>query len=410
MIKTTRQILQSDAVWQKIYKTANQFPHLYATLVAALAFCGFAYLLLFPLLLVSGLWVLATQTFSEQFPGNIMYLVFWLGITVLAGAVTVYLVQLRFNKTDGVQLTGPMADKIFRVLGKINVQVPIPHIDRIVVTEQLSLDVVKTPVAALPVWSNNTLVIGLPLMQCLSPDYFECALTRKLLQYSKHRHWFMKWLHQLRNTWMLYLRVLSSNVTFSNFLLLMFFQLYAPLYRNLSTPVAHRCELEADKDSLEIVNDEDLLQTIETVIVSKIYLDQQYWPKIGKMLRDGSRQSVQPYTKLEDILKVGLTSKNTRRWLDTLYTHEPNRINAIPGLRARMNNIGRSRIRIPEKINQTAANYFLDKNYPAIVAQINRLWHQRHNQAGAATAANDAALAAQNSASAATTLSGNLFH
>ena len=409
MIIKTIKAVESDAVWQNFYKTAQLLPNAYAVVVAVAAMAGFAYLLLFPVLLVMGIWTIITLSFTAQFPANIMYLVFWLGITALAGAVTLYLVKLKFRKAEGIHIDPHMASKLFRLLGKINVQVPIPKIDRIVVTEQLSLDVVKTPVASLPVWSCNTLVIGLPLMQCLSPEYFECAVTRKLLQYSKSRHWFIKWLHQLRNTWTLYLNTLSADVTFSNFLLLMFFRVYAPFYRNLSTPVAHRCELEADKDTLDVINDEDLLQTIETVIVSKIFLDQQYWPKIEKMLLDGSKQSIQPYTKLEDILKGGLTTKNTKRWLDTLYTHEPNRINAIPGLRARMQNIGRSRIRIPEKIGESAAHYFLDNDYPTIVARINHLWRQRHDKLPAKMPMHNGIVPGSAAASAAS-LSGNLFH
>ena len=50
----------------------------------------------------------------------------------------------------------------------------------------------------------------------------------------------------------------------------------------------------------------------------------------------------------------------------------------IPGLRSRMSNIGRSRIRIPEKIDESAARYYLDKHYGAVVSGVNGLWKQRY--------------------------------
>ena len=181
----------------------------------------------------------------------------------------------------------------------------------------------------------------------------------------------------MRNIWMMYANLLSANVNFSNFLLAGFFRIYAPFYRELSTPVAHRNELEADLDSLQYINDEDLLQTIETVIVTKIYLDQQYWPKLEKLIKEQKDNTLQPYSNLEDILQRGLTTKNTKRWLDSLYRDESYKIKAIPSLRARMYNIGRSRIRIPEKITQTAAHTFLDSDYTNIVNGVNRLWMQR---------------------------------
>ncbi|MGD8566798.1 MAG: hypothetical protein PVJ39_01745 [Gammaproteobacteria bacterium] len=415
MIKGKLKAVKSDAVWQKIYKISQLFPTGYAAGVAVIAFLGYAYLLLFPLLLIAGIWQIVTFPLQDHVAGSeVTFILFWAGITALAGSVTAHLIKLRFQKIEGIAVDPHMANKLYRLLDKINVQMSVPHIDRIVVTEQLSLDLVKTPVVSFPVWSSNTLVIGLPLMQCLSPEYFECAVTRKLLQYSKQHHWFIKWLYQLRMAWTLHLQAASANVTFNNFLLLLFFRAYAPFYRRVSTPVAHRCELEADKDTLELINDEDLLQTIETVIVTKIFLDQQYWPKIEKMLLDNSLQRIQPYTKLEDILKGGLNTKNTKRWLDTIYTHEPRRINAVPGLRDRMQNIGRSRIRIPEKITESAAHYYLDKNYPSIVAGINRMWQQRCNRpntssAGSAATQNVTTIPGAPGGSS-THLSGNLFH
>jgi len=372
--------LEAGYLWQQIYKYAQKFPNLYAIPVVIVAVAGFAYLLLFPVLMLMGMWILATYAVAGYSYSDIFYLVFWACITSISAINTIYLLKIKFRETEGIPLEPPVASNLHTLLNRFGHETRIPRIDRIVVSEQLSIDLVKTPVAPIPLWSRNTLVIGLPLMQCLSPDYFKCAVIRKLLQYSKQRHWLIKWLHQLRNVWMLYSNILSANITFSNFLLAIFFHFYAPLYRNLATPIAHRNELEADLDSLQYVNDEDLLQTIETIIVTKIYLDQQFWPKLEKLIGENTDNSFRPYSNLENALKSGLTTKNTKRWLDSIYKDEPHKIKAIPSLRARMYNIGRSRIRIPEKIDQTAAHTYLDKDYAFIVNGINHLWMQRNNR------------------------------
>jgi hypothetical protein len=316
--------------------------------------------------------------------------------------VTIQLTKIKFFSTPGITLDAPMANKLHLLLDKFADETTIPGIDRIVVTEQLSIDLVKTPTMAIPFWSSNTLVIGLPLMQCLTPEYFECAVIRKLLQYTKRRNWLIKWLHQLRNVWLLYMNVLSKNITLGTLPLAVFFKLYAPLYRDLTTPVAHRNELDADLDTLQFVNDEDLLQTIEAVIVAKIYLDQQYWPKIRKSLKENQDIDIQPYSKLEEILKQGLTTKNTKRWLDSVFESESHRLKAIPSLRARMHNIGRARIRIPERIQQTAAQVYLEHDYLKIVDGVNQLWKQRHTRIpGQPASATHSLVAAQQSGAAA---------
>ena len=401
--------LEAGYLWQQIYKQAQIFPNIYAALVLVVALTGFAYLLLFPALMLMGMWTLGAYVITGYSIGDIFHLAFWACVTGISAINTIYLVKIKFRDTEGIPLEPQFAGNVHALLTSFGHEARIPRIDRIVVSEQLSIDLVKTPVAPIPLWSKNTLVIGLPLMQCLSPDYFKCAVIRKLLQYTKHRHGLIKWLHQLRNIWMLYLNMLSANVTTSNFALAIFFHFYAPLYRDLATPIAHRNELEADLDSLQHINDEDLLQTIETIIVAKIYLDQQYWPKLEKLLQGNQGNSVQPYSNLEKVLKSGLTTKNTKRWLDSIYRDESHKMKAIPSLRARMYNIGRSKIRIPEKIETTAANAYLDKDYAYFVNGANRLWLQRKNRTHLNTDARDRNVRPGNTNKSTSTFSTNVF-
>jgi len=398
MILEKLRSLHSDQIWHQIYGFGQQYPNTYAAIQVVLALAGYAYLLLFPVLFLAGIWTLGTYVVLEQASGSVMHFIGWTLITGISALVTIRLTKIKFITTPGITLDAPMANKLHQLLDKFSEETTIPRIDRIVVTEQLSIDLVKTPTMAIPFWSSNTLVIGLPLMQCLSPEYFECAVIRKLLQYTKHRNSLIKWLHQLRNVWLLYMNVLSKNVTLGTLPLAIFFQLYAPLYRDLSTPVAHRNELDADLDTLQFVNDEDLLQTIEAVIVAKIYLDQQYWPRILKTLRENQDVDIQPYSNLEEILKQGLTTKNTKRWLDSVFESESHRLKAIPSLRARMYNIGRARIRIPERIQQTAAQVYLDHDYSKVVNGVNQLWMQRNGRiTKQTTAAAQSLIAAQQS-------------
>ncbi|WP_455201190.1 hypothetical protein [Kaarinaea lacus] len=409
MILNKLRSLEAGYLWQQIYKQAQKFPNLYAALVLFVALIGFAYLLLFPTLMLMGMWTLGAYVITGYTFGDIFHLAIWACITGISAINTIYLVKIKFRDTEGIPLEPQFAGNLHSLLNSFSHEARIPRIDNIVVSEQLSIDLVKTPVAPVPLWSKNTLVIGLPLMQCLSPDYFKCAVIRKLLQYTKHRHWLIKWLHQLRNVWMLYLNMLSANVTTSNFALAIFFHFYAPLYRDLATPIAHRNELEADLDSLQYINDEDLLQTIETIIVAKIYLDQQYWPKLEKLLKENQDNSVEPYSNLENVLKSGLTTKNTKRWLDSIYRDESHKMKAIPSLRARMYNIGRSRIRIPERIEATAANAYLDKDYAYFINGANHLWMRRKNCAHLNTTARDRNVSAENSTKPPSSFSTNVF-
>ena len=224
MITNKLRLLVNCFSWQRIYQFAQKFPTFYTGFVLIVALAGFGFLLLFPALMITGMGILgeyAIYGYSyEAIPK----------LTFVSALITLYLLRLKFGDTDGIPLDAPAAGKLHALIDEVNQDFRIPKIDRIVVSEQISIDLVKTPVTPIPLWSRNTLVIDLPLMQCLSPEYFKCAVIRKLLQYSKRRHGLVKWLHQLRTTWLLYMNVLTRHVTLSNFMRLSIANWQLPLH------------------------------------------------------------------------------------------------------------------------------------------------------------------------------------
>lgn len=368
--------------WNKVFTFAQRIPQAYMLLVLPLALLGFAYLLLFPALFLFGIGklihFLGFIPLSEL-SQHLVSLAFWFGVTLFGGMMTRQILYIRFTPPEGININQATATRLHKLLREVKHETNAPKIDRIIITEQLTLDIVKTPKLPIPLWSNNTLVVGLPLMQCLSPEYFKCALVRKLIQHSKKQHLFAKWLAQLRSIWMLYPQQLLPRKNKNNAVLYWFFKGYAPLYNFISIPVANYVELLADQDTLLVINDEDLLQTIEKVIVAKIYLEKQYWPKIQKLIGTNRYQLIDPYSKLEQVLQKGLTPQLSKRWLDTLYNLPSSEMKPVPDLRSRMNNIGRSSVRIPERINVSAANYFLENAYRDVISEVNQMWLLRRN-------------------------------
>lgn len=371
-----------NETWNFVFSYARRYPNYYAALMLPLGLAGYVYLMFFPVLVVTSIGkminIFSTTPFS-QIDSQLGGLVFWFGAFILSAITTWQIINIKFKLPEGIDITPAIASNLHQLLQRTQTEISIPNIDRIIITEQLSIDVAKTPMFQLPFWSTNTLVVGLPLMQCLSPDYFKCAVIRKLLQYSKQRHTIPKFLHQLRNTWSQYSKYFWAT-TNKNIFLSGFFGMYASVYRHLSIPVANHVELLADQDTLDIINDEDLLQTIEKVIVSKIYLEKQYWPKIQRLVKQDRYALIEPYSRLEQVLRSGLTPQLSKQWLDSLYSNQSKKLFPVPDLRSRMNNIGRHKIRIPEKTNETAASYYLNSAYRDIISEVNHLWLLRSNK------------------------------
>ena len=368
---------EQELFWQKIYNVYRKSPSLYIVLVFFAALAGFVYILLSPVMLAYCMYNLLSVIPIASTNDGLALIIVWGILSVAAAVVTGNLITLKIPPVKGMQLDYPVAMKLHDLLKDINEKYDTVKIDNIVVAEQATIDVIKTPSAPFPLFTSNTLVLGLPLLQCLSPEYFQCAVTRKMMLYSKRTHFFTKWLQQLRQCWTQYLNAFVDNNRFSNLPHIVFFSVYAPFYRKLATPISYREELRADTESLEIIDDEDLLQTMESILVTKIFLDRQYWPKIQATVEQFGETEIYPYTELESILKTELNARTTKRWLDAIYRYDANRIRPIPDLKTRMDNIGRSKIRIPEKVNETAGRYFLGRDYHRVVAELNKIWVQQ---------------------------------
>lgn len=363
--------------WYKLFSVVQRIPKFYIALMLPLALAGYGFLLFFPIMFVisiTQLIQLQTMTSVTEFTSQIITLLAWTGTAIVCAQTTRQIMRIRFQPPEGIIISESTALKLHELINQIKREITIPKIHRIIITEQLTLDMAKTSRFPFPLWSINTLVVGLPLMQCLSPEYFKCALARKLIQYSKLGHGLPKWMAQLRTIWFQYIKATPPKRSRYNLILHYFFKIYAPLYNFLTIPIANHVELLADQDTLRVINDEDLLQTIEKVIVTKIYLEKQYWPKINSMVNHNRFKLIEPYSKLEQVLRTGITPQMSKRWLDTLYCSHPTRMSPVPDLRSRMNNIGRSKIRIPEQINESAAHHFLDNAYRDIISEVNHMW------------------------------------
>ena len=126
MILNKLRLLEAGYLWQQIYKYAQKFPNLYVLPVLFVAVAGFAYLLLFPLLMLTGMWTLATYAATGYTMVDTFNLVFWSCITGISAINTIHILKIKFRETEGITLEGPMAANLRALLEKLNREIPIP--------------------------------------------------------------------------------------------------------------------------------------------------------------------------------------------------------------------------------------------------------------------------------------------
>jgi hypothetical protein len=356
----------SDPGWQqsilqgigtRIEAMAELYPRAYLLLTTVFALTGLACLLLFPLLAltsVAGMY----QSLIRSPDAAWLQLLVWTLLAGFSGFASYSIIRFRPLLPAGIVLEREQAIDLFQLVEDTAEQYASPAIDRIVITGAYQLDIVKTPCTALPVWSTHSLVIGLPLMQCLSTKRFGCLLARRLGQFSRRNNPLLNWLFGLRDIWPGY--QLSSVDTDYGFLPVRgIFSIYAPLYTVVSTAAARLDELQADSYAMELYGDEEVLDTITTDTVYRLFLREKYWPAIRKLGAQGAAAITKSNAGMMTVLRTGLQDGNIGQWIEKAMSMEQQWDDPWPLLARRLDNVGHVHASIDTHMAESAAEDYL---------------------------------------------------
>jgi hypothetical protein len=231
-------------------------------------------------------------------------------------------------------------------------------INRIVFTSDFELDIVKTPRWSLPIWPSTTLVIGIPVLQCFSVTRFQCALARRVGQYSRRSRWKGNLLNQLRDIWLLY----SDNGHHPSFgyqPIRWFFSVYAPIYRIISVPVARTDELAADTCAMELFSDDDVLDLITVQMACLMYIEKECLPVMKKMHTTDSMTADSIAAGTVSLVCKLIHSDSMSQWITSAGSAESRSDETLPCLELRVQNIGHTHARMSVTEPESGASIYL---------------------------------------------------
>lgn len=351
----------------------HRFPRFYLGCVALLAITGYAFVLLFPLLVPAGFQNIYEEiTVSDV--TNWQSVLIWLVVVLVAALVSYRITQIRLKTPVGLTLVEDKAPELFKLVQQHRSYFKRPEIHHIVITANYELDIVKTPMWALPVWSTNTLLIGLPVLQSLSPKQFECVVARRIGQFSKRYNPLTNWLYQLREIWQQYRVSYSTQKGFGIEPMKWFFAAYAPLYATVSRYAARLDELNADTYAMEIFNDEEILEMITADALYRWYLQNQFWPAVYKIASIDTNSLPTPHTKMASAVHAIKNGERLDSLIDKVYNEKPLSRDAIPSLQDRIMNIGHDKPHLTKQNTENAAAFYLGTSVKGVVDVIDKLW------------------------------------
>ena len=366
----------------QLHQIAQRSPRIYLMVVFFLALTGYGFLLSFPLgvlFALSQLFTVVQQPLTVQV---ISLALFWFASSIFCIAMSHHIFTVRFESPKGPALQADHVPQLFNIIEDKKHRPFWPKFNQVLLSDQFELEVYKTPVTGIPLWSKNTLVIGFPLMQTLPEDYFTCALVRKLIQVSKGRNVITNWLYQLRYIWTLYPKTFASRNLLGEQIIVWFFKFYAPLYAKISLFAAQQEELHADSLALTELNDYDLFRTLESQVLMQHFFHKIYMPMLKDMVLKKHTPPAQltPYSTLQAVLKKTLSNERMNQWLALLQQETINTHGTTPTFSQRMQNMGQRKIRLPNIGQSSAAEIFLGARYKPVVHLMDKIWSNKTTQ------------------------------
>jgi Zn-dependent protease with chaperone function len=358
-----------DDLVRRLELHARENPKGYRASVVRFAALGYAYLAL-ALLLLLGLAGVVVWLLIHH-PGPLVKLlipiaaVTWVVIRSLA---------VRIEPPEGVPIDGDEAPELFRTVDETNRAVRGPNVHAVLVDGQLNAAVVQRPRAAGLLGSENYLLLGLPLLQALSPEEFRAVLAHELAHLSHAHGRLGAQIYRIRATWWQLLEALEQRRSWGTILFRRFFEWYVPRFNARTFPLMRMHEFEADRLAASAAGGDTLSSALGRLSVADRFIDSSYWPGVYERARHDPEPPESAFAPLATQLRQAPPEAKT--WLTEALQQEADTADTHPAFAERLESLGidSESLDFREAPAETAAARYLGPAESGVAARLDAEW------------------------------------
>jgi hypothetical protein len=349
--------------------------------VALLAALGYAYLSVAATLLAAVFGMAAAH-----FLGHTSGLLMEAGIVILAIAWTlVWWARLEFHPPDGYALPRKDAPDLFAMIDRTTAALKAPTVHQVVLTGEFNASIAHIPRLGAGV---NILVVGLPLMEALSPDQFRAVLAHELAHLSGHHGRFSSRIYRIRQVWITVLENLDQPTSGGGFVFGGFLRWYAPYFSAYSFVLARSDEYVADRVAAEVVGARTLATALIATRIKARFVEKSFWPELYNKASDAPDPPTAPHEEMFHVLPSEPQKIDAERWLEEALAEETTLADTHPSLASRLaalgfdtartnsieGNAGSAALPVPLPLTETAGGRYLGETAAALTRQFDADW------------------------------------
>ena len=293
--------------------------------------------------------------------------------------MTWLIIRTPLSQPHGLVLDHASAPALLDLIDELENNYGRACVHSVALRSDFDIQLYRTPRFGLPILTSNTLTIGLPLLLSLPPSHFKALLARRIGQASGKHNRVSGWFYQLKGFWRTYRDSYARQKSPAIRLLGIFFKFYIPFYyEKLAFFAIREDELEADRYALELVNDRDMAGVMSQEIITRMFLEQKYWPKIKQLVRRGGGSNYAPFRQMSSVVQKSLNADEARNSLIAAINDPDKFKTTMPPLKLRLDNIGHQKPGSPAPLNEiAAAKYVETTTLRKIIDKFDQRWLKR---------------------------------
>ncbi|MDF7814531.1 M48 family metallopeptidase [Hymenobacter sp. YC55] len=337
------------------------------------ALLGYAFILLLLLGAVGliGL-TLALGFFTRAF-GLIWKVVIVLGIFAWKVLRSLW---VKFDPPQGLPLTFTEAAPLLALLQQQTQALKAPRVHQVLLTSDFNAAAVQVPRLGIFGWSRNYVVVGLPLLQALSPTQAAAVVGHELGHLRGGHGRFGAWVYRVSQTWTQLIAQLerqAGRTIFSRFT-----SWYVPRFNAWSHPVRRTDEFAADAAAAQLTSPQAMAEALCATITRDAALDKLHWDKLTASLAEEPVPPADVISRLLPLAKQGrLPETDEQSQLTAAFEADPDLFSTHPTLGERLKALGQAPM-VPPLPDTSAAEAWLGEHLPHLAASLDAEWIATH--------------------------------
>jgi Zn-dependent protease with chaperone function len=365
---------------------STERPGAYHAKVALLALLGFALLALVVGMSGLGLLLLAGAGIAMLMTGGkAILLLLKLGKLLVVLAIPLWLLLkssmqalfVRLPKPQGREITRAEAPALFAAMDRMRERLRGPRFHHVLITDDLNAAVVQRPAFGLFGWPRNTLLLGLPLLEVLSPDEALAVVAHEYGHLAGSHGRFGAFIYRLRLTWGTVQAVTSQWPGWVGAGARKALGWYVPYFNAYTFVLARANEYQADRASADLVGADVAAHALKRVNLAGPR-HERFMDALARRIGDEAEPPPDLTQRWAAEAVQPPSADEARSWLDRALQRLPMPQDTHPALRDRLRALRSEASDLPPlAVDRSAAQAWLGAGLARLRDEFSREWQAR---------------------------------